>query len=202
MTALLTAPSVLPKTSLDQLFTGARTHNAWLDDALSDQTLGELYDLAKWGPTAVNGSPLRVVFVRSAEAKARLLATLSPGNVAKVKAAPVTAILAHDLEFYEKLPRLFPHAEVKGMFASNPELTRETAFRNSSLQAGYFILAARALGLDCGPMSGFDNAALDEAFFKGTTWKSNFICNLGHGDASGLFPRSPRLDFDEACRIL
>ncbi len=202
MTALLTAPAVLPKASLDQLFLEARTHNTWLDEPVSDATLHELHDLVKWGPTAVNGSPLRVVFVRSAEAKARLLAAVSPGNVDKVKAAPVTAILAQDLEFYEKLPRLFPHADLKAMFASRPEAAREMAFRNSSLQGGYFILAARALGLDCGPMSGFDNAALDEAFFKGTSWKSNFICNLGYGDPGKLHPRLPRLEFDEACRIV
>ncbi len=148
MTALLTAPAVLPKASLDQLFLEARTHNAWLDEPVSDATLHELHDLVKWGPTAVNGSPLRVVFVRSSEAKARLLAAVSPGNLDKVKAAPVTAILAQDLEFYEKLPRLFPHADLKAMFASRPEAARELAFRNSSLQGGYFILAARALGLD------------------------------------------------------
>lgn len=202
MTALLTAPAVLPKAPLDQLFLEARTHNAWLDEPVSDETLRELYDLVKWGPTAVNGSPLRVVFVRSADSKARLLATVSPGNVAKVQAAPVTAILAQDIEFYEKLPTLFPHADLKPMFASKPEMARETAFRNSSMQGGYFIVAARALGLDCGPMSGFDNPALDAAFFKGTSWRSNFICNLGYGDASKLHPRAPRLDFDEACRIL
>jgi len=202
LTALLTAPAVLPKSSLDQLFVEARTHNAWLDEPIGDETLEELYNLVKWGPTSANGSPLRVVFVRSAEAKERLLKAVSPGNLAKVKAAPVTAILAHDLEFHDKLPRLFPHADLKGMFSSNPALTRDTAFRNSSMQAGYFILAARALGLDCGPMSGFDNAALDEAFFKGTSWRSNLICNLGHGDPSALFARGPRLDFDEACRIV
>ncbi|MFM1822469.1 MAG: hypothetical protein RI967_735 [Planctomycetota bacterium] len=187
--------------ALAQLFLDARTHNAWLDQAVSDATLRELYALLRWAPTAANSSPLRVVFVKSAEAKARLLPCMAPGNVEKTKAAPVTAILAMDMEFHEKLPKLFPHTDARSWYAGNPPLIEENAFRNSSMQGGYFILAARALGLDCGPMSGFDAAKVNEAFFAGTTHRVNFICNLGYGDAAKLFPRSPRLDFDEACAI-
>jgi 3-hydroxypropanoate dehydrogenase len=152
-------------------------------------------------PTSANCSPARIVFVRSGEAKARLRATLAPGNVDKTMAAPVTAIVAHDLEFHEQLPRLFPHADARSWFAGNDELIRTTAFRNGTLQGAYLVLAARAVGLDCGPMSGFDAAALDAAFFPGTSWRSNFLCNLGYGDPTGLFPRSPRLAFEEACRL-
>jgi nitroreductase len=187
--------------ALAQLFLDARTHNAWLDQAVSDATLRELYALLRWAPTAANSSPLRVVFVKSAEAKARLLPCMAPGNVEKTKAAPVTAILAMDMEFHEKLPKLFPHTDARSWYAGNAPLIEENAFRNSSMQGGYFILAARALGLDCGPMSGFDAAKVNEAFFAGTTHRVNFICNLGYGDAAKLFPRSPRLDFDEACAI-
>lgn len=185
-----------------QLFDDARTHNAWLDKPVADETLKRLYDLMKWGPTSANCSPARVVFVKSAEAKARLLPCLSEGNRAKTAAAPVTAIIGMDLAFYDKLPQLFPHnLEARTWFEGKPDVIQSTAFRNSSLQGGYFILAARALGLDCGPMSGFDSAAVDAAFWAGTAVRTNFLCNLGYGDAAQLFPRGPRLAFDEACRI-
>ena len=187
--------------ALAQLFLEARTHNGWLDRPVVDETLRELYGLLRWAPTAANSSPLRVVFVKSAEAKALLLPCMAPGNVEKTKAAPVTAILAMDMEFHEKLPQLFPHADARSWYAGNAPLIEESAFRNGTLQAGYLILAARALGLDCGPMSGFDAAKVNEAFFAGTTHRVNFICNLGHGDPSKLYPRSPRLSFDEACSI-
>lgn len=191
----------LSSDALAQLFLDARTQNGWLDTPIADDTLRELYGLLRWAPTAANSSPLRVVFVKSAEAKARLLPCMAPGNVEKTKAAPVTAILAMDMEFHEKLPQLFPHADARSWYAGNAPLIEESAFRNGTLQAGYLILAARALGLDCGPMSGFDAAKVNEAFFAGTTHRVNFICNLGHGDPSKLYPRSPRLSFDEACTI-
>jgi nitroreductase len=192
----------IAKPALDQLFFNARTHNAWLDKPVGDDILRALHDLLRWGPTSANCSPLRVVFVKSADAKAKLLTCVAPGNQEKTKASPVTAILGQDLEFHEKLPKLFPHADARSWFAGNDKLIAESAFRNSSIQGGYFILAARALGLDCGPMSGFDNAACDALFFAGTKVKSNFLCNLGYGDAGKLFPRSPRLEFAEACRIV
>jgi len=186
----------------EQLFDHARTHNAWLPREVPDALLQRLYDLMKWGPTSANCSPTRIVFVTSPAAKARLLPCLMEGNRAKTEAAPVTAILGMDMAFYEKLPQLFPHnLEARRWFEGNPELIQTTALRNGSLQGGYFILAARALGLDCGPMSGFDAAAVDAAFWGGTTVRTNFLCNLGYGDASQLFPRGPRLPFDEACRI-
>lgn len=191
----------LPNDTLAQLFLDARTHNGWLGTPVSDDTLRRLYELARMPPTAANSSPLRVVFVKSDEAKARLLPAMSPGNADKTREAPVTAILAMDMEFHEKLPRLFPHADARSWYAGNAPLIEENAFRNSSLQGGYFILAARALGLDCGPMSGFDAAKVNETFFAGTTHRVNFVCNLGYGDHSKLYPRSPRLDFDEACVI-
>ncbi len=163
--------------------------------------LRQLYDLMKWGPTSANSSPARIVFVSSPEAKEKLLACVSPGNFDKTRSAPVTAIIGTDMAFYEKLPHLFPHADAKSWFVGNKQFADTTAFRNSSIQGGYFIVAARALGLDCGPMSGFDHAKIDEAFWAGTEVKTNFICNLGHGDPSKLFGRSPRLTFEEACRI-
>jgi len=202
---------------LDQLFRNARTYTAWLDKPVTDETLRQIYDLMKWGPTSANGSPARFVFIRSREAKERLRATLAPGNVDKTMAAPATVIVAYDHLFYEKLPRLFPHSPtMRNLFAANPQLVEETAKRNSSLQGAYMIIAARALGLDCGPMSGFDNAKLDEEFFgagkecEGCEQeffpsghvKSNFLCNLGYGDDSKLLPRSPRLTFNEACTLL
>ena len=191
----------LPDASLDQLFRQARTYNAF-DGEVSDETLHRLYDLLKWGPTTANTCPARFVFVKSAEAKAKLGPALDEGNYRKTMAAPVTAIIAYDMAFYEKSPVLFPHTDAKSWFDTKPEdQLRTIALRNGSLQGAYFLLAARALGLDCGPMSGFDNAKVDEAFFAGTTWRSNFLCNLGHGDRGSIFARSPRLAFDEACRI-
>ncbi len=202
---------------LDQLFRQARTYSAWLDRPVSDETLLQLYDLMKWGPTSANCCPGRILFLRTREAKERLRPALSPGNVAKTMAAPVTAIVAYDELFYEKLPELFPHNPgVRDLFAGSPELAETTAFRNGTLQGGYFILAARCLGLDCGPMSGFDNAKVDAEFFTlppradetateiPTTCriKSNFLCNLGYGDPSQLHPRGPRLAFEEACHLL
>ena len=192
----------LPESALDQLFRTARTHNE-LGGEVSDQTLRELYDLAKWGPTSANMSPLRLVFVKSPEAKAKLAPALDEGNYAKTMAAPVTAIVAFDLAFYEKLPYLFPHTDARGWFDGKPEADLTTiALRNGSLQGAYVLMAARALGLDTGPMSGFNNALVDQTFFAGTKIKSNFLINLGHGDTAKLFARSPRLSFDEAARIL
>jgi 3-hydroxypropanoate dehydrogenase len=184
------------------LFNDARTHNGWTAQPVSDDTLREMFDLLKMAPTSANCSPARFLFLRSPEARQRLGAALLPGNLEKTLAAPVTAIIAYDLAFHEQLPRLFPHADARSWFAGNEELIRDTAFRNGTLQGAYMMLAARAVGLDCGPMSGFDNAKVDEAFFAGTRWRSNFLCNLGHGDPSKLFPRSPRFQFEDACRIL
>ena len=193
---------VLSDTALDQLFRTARTHNE-LGGEVSDETLHQLYELAKWGPTSANMSPLRLVFVKSPQAKARLAPALDEGNYAKTLAAPVTAIVGYDMAFYDKLPYLFPHADAKSWFDSKPEPALETAaLRNGSLQGAYVLMAARAVGLDCGPMSGFNNAMVDEAFFAGTRIKSNFLINLGHGDPAKLFPRSPRLSFDEAAQVL
>ena len=194
---------MLDDRALDVIFRNARTHNAWLPRPVSDETLRQVYDLMKWGPTSANCSPARILFVRSAEAKKRLEPALSAGNRAKTLAAPATAIIAYDTMFYDLLPRLFPHDQsARGWFAGKPTVIETTAFRNGTLQGAYLIIAARALGLDCGPMSGFDNDKVDAEFFPGGTVKSNFLCNLGYGDPAGLFPRSPRLGFDEACRIL
>jgi len=193
----------IPEQAIQQLFTEARTYPGWLPQDISDETLRSIYDLMKWAPTSANLSPARILFVKGSEAKGKLISALMPQNVDKVKAAPVTAIIAQDEEFYEQMPKLFPPGV--GMidrFRSNKEFREATGLRNSSLQGAYFILAARALGLDCGPMSGFDNHKLDEAFFAGTTWKSNFICNIGYGDQQSLRPRMPRLAFEEACRIV
>jgi 3-hydroxypropanoate dehydrogenase len=193
----------LEDAALDQLLRSARTHNVWTSQPVSDAILKELYELYKWGPTSANCSPLRVVFVRSMAEKEKLLACMNPGNVDKTRQAPVTAILAMDMRFYDELPRLFPHSpDARSWFAGKPAVIDSTAFRNSSLQGGYFILAARALGLDCGPMSGFHAERLNAAFFPEGRWQVNFVCNLGYGDSAGLFPRSPRLAFDEACRIV
>jgi nitroreductase len=185
----------------ERIFFEARTHSAWLDQPVSEDDLHRIYDMMKWGPTSANCSPARIVFVTTPEAKQRLLACMSATNVDKTRNAPVTAIIAYDLEFYEKLPSLFPHGDARSWFAGKKEFAKETAFRNGSLQGAYFIIAARALGFDCGPMSGFDNAKVDEAFFRGTAWRSNFMCNLGHGDAVKLHPRDIRLDFTDACQI-
>jgi 3-hydroxypropanoate dehydrogenase len=187
---------------LDLIFRQARTHSVWLDKPVDDHLLRQVYDLARMGPTSANMCPMRIVFVRSREAKEKLKLALDAGNVAKTMNAPVTAIIAMDVHFFEKLPQLFPHADAKAWFKDLPENVLEyIAMRNGSLQGAYFMLAARSLGLDCGPMSGFDNAKVDALFFAGTTIKSNFLCNLGYGDTSKLFPRSPRLSFEEACRI-
>jgi 3-hydroxypropanoate dehydrogenase len=185
----------------EHLFDRARTHNGFTDEPVPDEKLRQIYDMMKWGPTSANSSPARIVFVRSAPAKEKLLRCVSPGNVEKTRSAPVTAIIGTDMAFHEKLPFLFPHADAKSWFAGKKEFADTTAFRNSSLQGGYFIIAARALGLDCGPMSGFDHGSMDAAFWAGTAVRTNFICNLGRGDPSKLFPRSPRLPFAEACRI-
>lgn len=184
------------------LFTDARTHNGFSSELVSDELLIRIYDLMKWAPTAANGNPARFLFVKSPANREKLLACVAAGNMEKTKSAPVTVILAQDMAFYEKLPKLMPHVDAKSWYAGNQKLIEETAMRNSSFQGAYFMLAARALGIDCGPMSGFDAAKLDQAFFAGTTWKSNFLCNLGHGDASKLHPRNPRLDFNEACKIV
>lgn len=188
--------------ALDQVFRKARTHSAWLPTRVSLETLREIYELARWGPTSANSTPARFVFLESEAAKARLLPALAPGNVEKTKAAPVTVIVAWDTEFYEKLPKLFRHADMRSYFVGNQPLIDETALRNSSLQGGYLILAARSVGLDCGPMSGFDAAKVNAEFFPDGKWKVNFLCNLGYGDRSKLFPRNPRLQFDEACLVL
>lgn len=203
--------------ALDTLFRKARTHGHWLDKPVSDETLKQIYELMKWAPTSVNGSPARILFLRSEAAKQRLLPALASGNVEKTMTAPVTAIIGYDLRFYERLPKLAPHnPAMKEMFIKAPELAEVTARRNSLLQGAYFILATRALGLDCGPMSGFDNAKVDQEFFAagqqaypdeqeffttGCT-RSNFLCNLGYGDSNKLHPRAPRLSFDEACQLL
>ncbi len=195
--------SPMSNDAMQQLFTEARSFSAWLPKDVSDRTLHDIYDLMKWGPTSANTCPARVVFIRSGPEKDKLLTCVAAGNVAKVKTAPVTAIIAQDEKFYEYLPKLFPHAPAfREMFASDKPLAASTMFRNSSLQGAYFILAARALGLDCGPMSGFDNQKVDELLLGGTSWKSNFICSIGYGDRSKLHPRSPRLLFDEACKMM
>jgi 3-hydroxypropanoate dehydrogenase len=193
---------VVGSKELDLVFRQARTHNVWLDTPVEDALLQQVYDLAKMGPTSANMCPMRIIFVKSQEAKARLKPALDAGNMDKTMKAPVTAIIGMDIHFYDKLPQLFPHADARSWFKDLPPNTLEyIAVRNSSLQGAYFMLAARSLGLDCGPMSGFNNAKVDELFFAGTTVKSNFLCNLGHGDPSKLHPRSPRLSFDEACKV-
>jgi len=192
----------LPDACLDQLFREARTHNAWQNRDGPDELLHQIVDLLKLGPTSANCSPARFVFVKSPEAKKRLEPFLSEGNRDKTMKAPVCAIIGYDLDFYHHLPKLFPHADAKSWFAGNEKKIAETAFRNGTLQGAYLIMAARALGLDCGPMSGFDNEGVDREFFAGTKVKSNFLCNLAYGDAKGLFPRSPRFSFDEMARIV
>ncbi len=209
--------TTLNDAGLDLLFRNARTHNGWLAKPVSDDTLRRLYELMKWGPTSVNSSPARILFLRTPEAKQRLLPALSPGNVDKTMGSPVTAIVGYDGRFYEHLPKLFPHTDARSWFANTPELAEVTARRNSSLQGAYLMIAARALGLDCGPMSGFDQAKVDHEFFPrgdaspdelqqeyfpDSHVKTNFLCNLGYGDPAKLFPRSPRLEFAEACKLL
>lgn len=198
----------LDESAWDLLFRQARSHNRWLDTPVAPELQTELYELMKMGPTSANGSPARLVFIRSAEARARLVPLMSPGNRDKVAQAPVTVLIGYDKGFFEQLPQLFPHnPAAREPFAANAVLAEATAFRNSSLQGAYLMLAARGLGLDCGPMSGFDAAAVNAVFFgpeqfPGQHVVVNFICNIGHGDASGLFPRHPRLPFDAACRVL
>jgi 3-hydroxypropanoate dehydrogenase len=191
----------LPDTALDQIFRTAHTFSGFADQPVTSETLHEIYDLMKWGPTTSNSQPCRIVFVTSTAAKRKLALALAAGNHDKTMAAPATAILAYDMEFYEKLARLFPHTDARSWFAGKPEAIAAAAFRNASIQGGYFIVAARALGLDCGPMSGFDNAKVDAAFFPDGQFKSNFLCNLGYGAPGSAKPRNPRLTFDEACRI-
>jgi 3-hydroxypropanoate dehydrogenase len=188
--------------ALNQLFRDARTHNAWQDKPVTEETLRQLYDLLKWGPTAANSCPARFVFLLSPQAKARLKPTLAEGNVEKTMCAPVTVIIAQDMAFYEHLPTLFPHTDARAWFVGNPVAIEKNAFRGSSLQAAYLIMAARALGLDCGPMSGFDADKLNAEFFPDGQWQVNFICNLGYGNPTALYPRNPRLNFEQACRFL
>ena len=192
----------LDDAGVDALFREARTHYKWLDQPVTDDELRRLFDLTRVGPTSANSSPARFVFLRTPEAKERLRPALSAGNVDKTMSAPVVTIVAHDPMFYEQLPKLFPHADARSWFAGNEALATATAFRNGTLQGAYLIMAARAIGLDAGPMSGFDNSAVDAEFLMARGWRSNFLVNLGHGDASGLFPRSPRFEFDEACVLL
>ena len=191
--------------ALDQLFLQARTFRgssqAWRDTPVTDAQLGQLYDLMRLAPTSANCSPARIVFVRSDEAREKLRDALNPGNVDQTMAAPVTAIIGQDMEFYEHLPQLFPYADARSWFAGSPAAIQDAASRNTALQGAYLIMAARALGLDCGPMSGFDRAKMDAAFWAGTTVKTNFICTLGEGDPSKVLARNPRLSFDEACRL-
>ncbi|CAD5372386.1 oxidoreductase subunit of the alternative pyrimidine degradation pathway [Rubrivivax sp. A210] len=188
-------------TSTEQLFTEARTQNGYLATAVPDEQLRALYDLLKWGPTSANSSPARFVFVRSIEGRERLAACMAPGNQAKVRQAPVAVVIGMDMQFHEQLPRLFPHTDARAWFVGKPAMIEATALRNSSLQGGYLIMAARALGLGCGPMSGFDAAAVDAAFWAGTSVRSNFVCTLGQGDPTQVHARNPRLAFDEACRL-
>lgn len=194
--------TALPETVLAQLFTQARTHHAWTDTPLSDGDLARLYDLLKWGPTAVNTNPARFLFLTTKATKQRLLPMLMDSNVEQVKAAPVTLIIAQDRRFHDRVAELFPAYDATSYFEQNEKARGEAGFRNSSLQGAYAILAARALGFDVCPMSGFDAAAVDAEFFAGTTWQSNFLLTIGHGDASGVYPRGPRLAFDEACKII
>jgi 3-hydroxypropanoate dehydrogenase len=188
--------------TLETLFLAARTQNGYLPTPVSDEQLQRLYDVLKWGPTSANCSPARFVFVRSPEAKALLLPCVSPGNAKKVEQAPVTVLIGMDMAFPDTLPKLFPHTDARAWFEGKPELVKATAFRNSSLQGAYLMLAARALGLDCGPMSGFDADKLEAAFWPDSTVKANFICTLGEGDPAQLMPRSPRLGFYDACRLV
>ncbi|MBL6931497.1 MAG: malonic semialdehyde reductase [Rhodospirillales bacterium] len=187
--------------TLDLLFNKARTRNGWTDTPLEAGLLEEIWNLTRMGPTSANCSPARIVFVTSDEAKKKLKPALLEGNVAKTMVAPATAIIGYDMEFYEQLPKLFPHTDAKAWFTGNDDLIFTTAFRNGTMQGAYFMMAARALGLDCGPMSGFDNKMVDAAFFAGTSVKSNFICSIGYGNDEHLHPRGPRLNFDEACRV-
>ncbi len=202
VTTLVSVEQRVDQTTLNLLFNEARTFNKWLPAAVPESLLRELYDLARFPPTSANTQPMRIVFVTSPEAKARLRGALAPANVDKVMAAPVTAIVAHDLEFHEKLPVLMPHEDFRSHFAKlTPEVRERVATQGSAMQGAYLILAARALGLDAGPIGGFDRDKVDAEFLANSSWRSHFLVNLGYGDPAGLFPRNPRLDFDEACRI-
>lgn len=202
MSARQNANQSIDEKAKDILFRDARTYNAWQDKDVSDALLKALFDLVKWAPTSANCLPMRVKFVKSKEAKEKLKPLLDQGNVEKTMSAPVTAVIAYDMKFYEHMPRLFPHTDAKSWFVGNDDLIKATAQRNGTLQGGYFILAARGLGLDCGPMSGFNVAGVKDAFFKGEDVVVNFLCNLGYGSEENLFPRSPRFDFDDVCEIL
>lgn len=188
--------------STEQIFDAAHTAAAYTNRVVDDALLHQLYDTMKWGPTSANCSPARMQFVTSAQAKARLAPCMAPGNADKTLHAPVTVIIGMDMEFYEKLPALFPHVDARSWFVGNQPMIDATALRNSSLQGGYLIIAARALGLDCGPMSGFDAAKINAEFWSGTTVKTNFVCTLGYADASKTHARNPRLTFDQACQIV
>lgn len=199
---MTSAPQALDQAAIDLLFSEARTHNAWLDKPVSDAQLEQIYDLVKFAPTSVNCNPARFLFVKSLEAKERLLPCLNPGNVEKTKTAPVTAIIGMDLDFYETLPTLFPHVDAKSWFVGKDGFIESTAFRNSSLQGAYLIMAVRALGLDCGALSGFDVDKLNAEFFPEGRVKVNFLLNIGYGNSEGLMPRQPRPTFAQSCKIL
>lgn len=190
---------ILDDAAFDRLFRDARTKNAWTDTPVPDETLHALYEIVKFGPTSANASPARFLFLRTPEAREKLRPALNPGNIEKTMSAPVTVIVAYDPQFYEHLPKLFPHADARSWFSGNPDLAEDTAYRNGTLQGAYLIIAARGLGLDCGPMSGFDRGKVDQLFLSEQGWKSNFLINLGHGTPEDLYPRAPRLAFDEAC---
>ena len=192
----------LDERALDILFRDARSHNGWLDFAVDDATLRAIHDLARMGPTSMNCCPMRLVFVRSTAEKARLLPAISEGNREKIRTAPVVAVIGTDYRFYDALPRLFPHRPVRGIFQSDPRLAAQTAARNATLQGAYLIFAARALGLDCGPISGFDNAAVDRLYFDSTAVRTNFLCGIGRGNPDLLYQRLPRFGFDDVCRVL
>lgn len=194
--------SKISQADLDVLFNSARTFSEWTDEKVSENTLKQVYDLAKMAPTAANCQPARIVFVVSNEAKEKLKPCLDAGNIAKTMSAPVTAIIAEDMRFYTHFDKLFPIADARSRYEGNPDLILDTALRNTALQGAYLIMAARALGLDCGPMSGFNNQMVDDLFFKNTSFKSNFLCNLGYGSRKKVYPRLPRFEFDEACRII
>ncbi len=187
---------------LENLFADARTHSHWQNKDVPDSILQQIYEMAKWGPTSANSQPARFVFVKSKAAKEKLRSCLDQGNVEKTMTAPVTVIIAGDMEFYEQLPKQYPPADARSWFVGKEKLIADTQFRNSSLQGAYLMIAARAHGLDCGPMSGFNNEKLDQTFFTDKKWKSNFLCNLGFGEPEKLFPRLPRLTFQEACQVL
>lgn len=198
----MTEQYILDDKAMDLLFREARTYNGWLDKTVPDVLLKAIHDLVKWAPTSANCSPMRLVFIKTNEAKERLKPYLMDGNIDKTMSAPAIALIAQDMKFFDQLPKLFPHADARSWFAGNDEVIQSTATRNSTLQAGYLIMAARALGLDCGPMSGFDEEGVNKEFFSGTDYEINFICNLGYGDKESLFPRSPRFEFDEIAEII